>query len=70
MYRQENRTIKTVEGPGSPVAGVSISVNSQEEGRPESGTLAVTLRMNQNYTITAEKDGYRPVVIEQMFSLR
>ena len=24
--------------------------------------------MNQNYTITAEKDGYRPVVIEQMFS--
>jgi len=69
MYRQENRTIKTVEGPGSPVTGVSISVNSQEEGSTgESGTLAVTLRMNQNYTITAEKDGYRPVVIEQMFS--
>lgn len=68
-YRQENRTIKTVEGPGSPVAGVRISLNNQEEGSTgESGTLAVTLRMNQNYTITAEKDGYHPVVIERMFS--
>ena len=68
-YRQENRTIKTVEGPGSPVAGVKISLNSKEAGNTgNTGILDVTLRMNQNYTITAEKDGYHPAVIERRIS--
>ncbi|MBP7121395.1 MAG: carboxypeptidase regulatory-like domain-containing protein [Methanolinea sp.] len=70
-YQQENRTIKAVEGTGNAVTGVRISLNGKEAGiTGDTGTIAVLLRMNQNYTITAEKDGYHAVAIERMISAK
>jgi hypothetical protein len=66
LYQKENVTIRTVEGSGTPVADVKISLNGEEAGfSSEEGTLPVMLRVNQPYLIMAEKEGYHQVVIEQ-----
>ena len=69
MYRRDNITIKTVEGPGNPVAGVRISLNGREAGiTGDTGTIAVVLPLNQNYTIIAEKEGYHRAVREHVIT--
>lgn len=69
LYRKENITIRTVEGSASPVPGVKISLNGEEVGfTSDRGTLPVLLRVDLPYTITAEKDGYHEVTIEQEIS--
>ena len=69
LYRKENITIRTVEGSASPVPGVKISLNGEEAGfTSDKGTLPVLLRVDLPYTITAEKDGYHEVTIEQEIS--
>jgi hypothetical protein len=69
LYRKENITIRTVEGSASPVPGVKISLNGEEAGfTSDRGTLPVLLRVDLPYTITAEKDGYHEVTIEQEIS--
>lgn len=69
LYRKENITIRTVEGSASPVPGVKISLNGVEAGFTSGrGTLPVLLRVDLPYTITAEKDGYHEVTIEQEIS--
>jgi uncharacterized membrane protein len=66
LYQKENITIRTVEGSGSPVAGVRISLNGEDAGfSSDEGTLPVLLRANLSYRITAEKEGYHQVVMEQ-----
>ena len=69
LYRKENITIRTVEGSANPVPGVKISLNGEEAGfTSDRGTLPVLLRVDLPYTITAEKDGYHEVTIEQEIS--
>jgi hypothetical protein len=69
LYQKENITIRTVEGSGTPVAGVRISLNGEEAGfSSDEGTLPVMLRVNLPYLITAEKEGYHQVVMEQEIS--
>jgi hypothetical protein len=69
IYQKENITIRTVEGSGTPVAGVRISLNGEEAGfSSDEGTLPVMLRVNMTHLITAEKEGYHQVVMEQKIS--
>ncbi|MDD1708558.1 MAG: carboxypeptidase-like regulatory domain-containing protein [Methanoregulaceae archaeon] len=69
LYQKENITIRTVEISGTPVAGVRISLNGEEAGfSSNEGTLPVMLRVNLPYLITAEKEGYHQVVMEQEIS--
>jgi hypothetical protein len=69
LYQKENITIRTVEGSGSPVANVKVSLNGEEEGfTGDKGTLPVLLRVNLPYTITAEKEGYHQATIEKEIS--
>ena len=68
-YQKANFTIKTVEGSGSPVAGVKIRLNGEEAGfTSDGGVLSVPLRVNLSYTIGAEKEGYHQASIEQEIS--
>jgi hypothetical protein len=69
MYQKANITIKTVEGSGSPVAGVKIRLNGEEAGfTNDRGILSVLLRVNLSYTVGAEKEGYHQTSIGQEFS--
>lgn len=69
MYQKANITVKTVEGSGSPVAGVKIRLNGEEAGfTNDRGILSVLLRVNLSYTVGAEKEGYHQTSIGQEFS--